>query len=107
MERGFGVDPAALSAYGTTASGLADEVAAIGTATLSGVDALPADSFGRIGEEVGLGAAFREAARAQVDGVAAAAAGLSALAGEVSRTGAAYVEQEARHSADFTRAYQG
>lgn len=106
MERGFGVDPAALSAYGATASGLADEVAAIGSSTLAGVNALPADSFGRIGEEVGLGAAFRTAAQAQVDGVAAAAAGLAAFAGEVSRTGAAYVEQEARHSADLGRAYR-
>lgn len=106
MERGFGVDLAALSTYSGTASGLAGEVGSVGTSTLAGATSLAAGSFGRIGDEVGLGAAFRQAAQAQVDGVAAASAGLSAFAAAVSRTGTAYAEQEAQHGADFTRAYQ-
>lgn len=106
MEPGFGVDTAALSAYGSTASGLASEVGAVGTSTLAGTTSLAAGSFGRIGDEVGLGAAFQRAAQAQVDGVAAAAAGLSGFATAVGRTGEAYVEQEARTSADLNRTYQ-
>ncbi|MER5266844.1 hypothetical protein ABTZ99_32595 [Actinosynnema sp. NPDC002837] len=106
MERGFGVDTAALSAYGSTAAGLASEVGAVGTSTLAGTTSLAAGSFGKIGDEVGLGAAFQRAAQAQVDGVAAASAGLSAFAAEVAKTGQAYTEQEARTSADLDRAAQ-
>ncbi|WP_033441066.1 hypothetical protein [Saccharothrix sp. NRRL B-16314] len=106
MERGFGVDTAALSAYGGTAAGLASEVGAIGTSTLAGTTSLAAGSFGGIGDEVGLGAAFQRAAQAQVDGVAAAAAGLSAFATAVRQTGEAYTEQEARNRADIDRAAQ-
>ncbi|MEV0678344.1 hypothetical protein AB0I60_17690 [Actinosynnema sp. NPDC050436] len=106
MERGFGVDLAALSTYSGTASGLAGEVGEVGTSTLSGTSSLAAGSFGVIGDEVGLGAAFGQAARTQVDGVAAAASGLSAFAGAVSKTGEAYREQEAQNSADFGRAYR-
>ncbi|MEU4801973.1 hypothetical protein [Actinosynnema sp. NPDC023587] len=105
MERGFGVDLAALSTYSGAASGLADEVGEVGTSTLSGTTSLAAGSFGVIGDEVGLGAAFQQAAQTQVDGVAAASDGLSAFAGAVSETGAAYTEQEARNSADLDRAY--
>ncbi|MFE2757353.1 type VII secretion target [Actinosynnema sp. NPDC059335] len=104
MARGFGVDTAALSAYGSTATGLADEVGAVGTATLAGTTSLAAGSFGAIGDEVGLGAAFQRAAQAQVDGAAAASAALSAFAGEVGRTAQAYVEQEAANSAALDRA---
>lgn len=106
VERGFGVDTAALSAYGGTASGLAGEVAAIGTSTLAGTTSTAAGSFGALGDEVGLGAAFQRAAQAQVDGVAAAAAGLSGFADAVRATGEAYREQEARTSADIDRAAQ-
>lgn len=106
MERGFGVDTAALSAYGSTAAGLASEVGAVGTSTLAGTTSLAAGSFGGIGDEVGLGAAFQRAAQAQVDGVAAASAALSAFAAEVAKTGRAYTEQEARTSADLDRAAQ-
>ncbi|MEU4743794.1 hypothetical protein AB0G02_25475 [Actinosynnema sp. NPDC023658] len=106
MERGFGVDTAALSAYGSTATGLAGEVGAVGTSALAGTTSLAAGSFGAIGDEVGLGAAFQRAAQAQVDGVAAASAALSAFAGAVRQTGEAYVEQEARNSADLDRAYR-
>ncbi|NUT50518.1 MAG: hypothetical protein HOV94_24900 [Saccharothrix sp.] len=104
VERGFGVDTAALSTYGSTATGLADEVGAIGTSTLAGTTSLAAGSFGALGDEVGLGAAFQRAAQAQVDGVAAAAAGLSAFAVAVRDTGVAYTEQEARNRADLDRA---
>ncbi|MFE9745015.1 hypothetical protein ACFYOT_08945 [Saccharothrix saharensis] len=106
MERGFGVDTAALSTYGSTATGLASEVGNVGTATLAGTTSLAAGSFGAIGDEVGLGAAFQGAAQAQVDGVAAASAALSAFAAEVARTGRAYTEQEARTGADLNRAAQ-
>jgi hypothetical protein len=106
VERGFGVDTAALSAYGGTAAGLASEVGAVGTATLAGTTSLAAGSFGAIGDEVGLGAAFQRAAQAQVDGVAAASAGLAAFAAAVRQSGQAYVEQEARNSADINRSAQ-
>ncbi|MCE6999442.1 hypothetical protein LZG04_32220 [Saccharothrix sp. S26] len=106
MERGFGVDTAALTTYGSTATGLASEVGTIGTATLAGTTSLAAGSFGAIGDEVGLGAAFQRAAQAQVDGVAAASAALSAFAAEVGKTAAAYQDQEARTSADLGRAAQ-
>ncbi|MFD1149757.1 hypothetical protein [Saccharothrix hoggarensis] len=106
MEQGFGVDTAALSAYGSAASGLASEVGAVGTSTLAGTTSLASGSFGRVGDEVGLGAAFQAAAQAQVDGVAAASAGLAAFATAVRQTGEAYVEQEARNSADLDRAYR-
>jgi hypothetical protein len=106
VERGFGVDTAALSAYGSTAKGLASEVGTVGTTTLAGTTSLAAGSFGEIGDEVGLGAAFQRAAQAQVDGVAAASAGLSAFAAAVGQTGQAYVEQEARTGADLDRSAQ-
>ncbi|ROP40058.1 hypothetical protein [Saccharothrix texasensis] len=106
VERGFGVDTAALAAYGGTAAGLAGEVGEVGTSTLAGTTSLAAGSFGALGDEVGLGAAFQQAAQAQVDGVAAASAGLSAFASEVAKTGRAYTEQEARTSADLDRAAQ-
>ncbi|MEU5691154.1 type VII secretion target [Actinosynnema sp. NPDC020468] len=106
MAKGFGVDTAALAQYGSTASGLAAEVGTVGTSTLSGVDALSAGSFGKLGDEVGLGAAFRKAAKAQVDGVAAAAKGLAGFASEVSKTGAAYTEQEQQHGDSLQRTYQ-
>ena len=106
MERGFGVDTAALSAYGGAAAGLADEVGEVGTSTLAGTTALAVGSFGMIGDEVGLGAAFQRAAQAQVDGVAAAAAGLTGFADAVRKSGEAYVEQEAATGADLGRAYR-
>jgi hypothetical protein len=104
VERGFGVDTAALSAYGSTAAGLASEVGTVGTGTLAGTTSLAAGSFGKLGDEVGLGAAFQRAAQAQVDGVAAASAALTAFASEVGKTGQAYDDQEARNSADLNRA---
>ncbi len=106
MERGFGVDLAALATYSGTASGLAGEVGAVGTSTLAGTTSLAAGSFGKLGDEVGLGAAFQQAAQAQVDGVAAASNGLSAFAGAVSKAGTAYREQEAQNSADLGKAYR-
>lgn len=106
MERGFGVDTAALSAYGGTASGLAGEVGAVGTSTLAGTTSLAAGSFGRLGDEVGLGAAFQRAAQAQVDGVAAAASALNGFAEAARGAATAYAEQEADNAADLNRAYR-
>ncbi|GAA3842787.1 hypothetical protein GCM10022243_06550 [Saccharothrix violaceirubra] len=106
MESGFRVDTAALAQYGSTAGGLAGEVGTVGTSTLSGTTSLAAGSFGALGDEVGLGAAFQRAAQAQVDGVAAGAQGLSAFASEVTKTGQAYDAQEQQNSADLNRAYK-
>ncbi|NUT99495.1 MAG: hypothetical protein HOY78_46550 [Saccharothrix sp.] len=106
VNSGFAVDTAALTAYSGTASGLAGEVGAIGTSTLAGTTSLAAGSFGKIGDEVGLGAAFQQAAQTQVDGVAAASSGLSAFATAVSKAATAYQEQEAQHGADINRAYK-
>lgn len=106
MNSGFAVDTAALTAYSGTASGLAGEVGAIGTSTLAGTTSLAAGSFGKIGDEVGLGAAFQQAAQTQVDGVAAASSGLSAFATAVSKAATAYQEQEAQQGASLNRAYR-
>src|SRR3954452_13124001 len=77
------VDEQALLGYTTRAGKLADDVRAVGTTTLNGVNALPEDVFGRLGAEVGLSGAFRTAAQAQLDGVRAVAGGISALAHSV------------------------
>ncbi|ATE57285.1 MULTISPECIES: hypothetical protein [Actinosynnema] len=106
MEQGFGVDTAALGGYGTTASGLAGEVAEVGSGTLSGVDSLAADSFSKLGEEVGLAAAFQRAARQQLDGASGAAKALDALATAVRDTATDYAEQETRNSAALNDAYR-
>ncbi|GAA2664514.1 MULTISPECIES: hypothetical protein [Actinosynnema] len=106
MEQGFGVDTAALGGYGTTASGLSGEVAAIGSGTLSGVGSLSADSFSKLGEEVGLAAAFQRVAQQQLDGAAGAAKALDALATAVRDTATDYAEQETRNSAALNQAYR-
>jgi hypothetical protein len=93
-ENGFGVDTAVLGAYGSTAAGLAGEVGEVGTRTLSGMDALGAESFSALGAQVGLTAAFQRAARAQLDGVAAAASGLGGLGRAVTSAGADYTARD-------------
>ncbi len=106
VEKSFGVDTDALTSFGTTAAGLGTELGAVGTSTLTGVDSLPADAFGEIGGEVGLAAAFQQAAKAQLDAVAAAAAGLSGFATAVADAGTAYTEQQAQAKDDLNRSYQ-
>jgi hypothetical protein len=105
-EQGFGVDTAALSTFGSTAAGLASEVGAVGTGTLTGVNSLPGDAFGKLGAEVGLNAAFQQVAQAQLDGVAAAAAGLNGFATAVKNAGTAYTEQQAQAKDEINRSYQ-
>jgi hypothetical protein len=105
-KQGFGVDTDALASFGTTAAGLATEVGSVGTSTLTGIDSLPADAFGKIGGEVGLAAAFQQAAKAQLDAVKAAAEGLSGFATAVSQAGTAYTEQQAQAKDDIKRSYQ-
>ncbi|HEX6345037.1 hypothetical protein [Umezawaea sp.] len=106
VEKGFGVDTDALASFGTTAAGLGAELGTVGTSTLTGVDSLPADAFGALGGEVGLSAAFQQAAKAQLDAVAAAAAGLSGFATAVSKAGTAYTEQQAQAEDDINHSYQ-
>lgn len=105
-EKGYGVDTAALATYGTTTAGLASEVGTVGTSTLTGVNSLPGDAFGKIGAEVGLNAAFQQAAQAQLDAVAAASTGLAGFATAVSKAGTGYVEQQAHAKEDLGRSYQ-
>jgi hypothetical protein len=87
------VDEQALAGYSTSAGQLAQDVRAVGTATLNGVNALPDDVFGKLGAEVGLSAAFLTAAQAQLDGVKAVAEGIDALAHSVG-TGLTGYQQE-------------
>lgn len=103
-EGGFKVEPEALEAYRSTMTAMSDEVAKVGTGTLNGVTALPADCFGKIGTEVGLGAAFQHAAQAQIDGVAAASSGLSALAKAVGDALTGYQQQQTDHASSINRA---
>jgi len=106
VEKGYGVDTAALATYGTATSGLAGEVSAVGTSTLTGVNSLPGDAFGKIGAEVGLHAAFQQAAQAQLDAVAAASTGLAGFAAAVSTAGTGYAEQQTQAKEDLGRSYQ-
>lgn len=106
VEQQFEVDTDALTSFGTTAAGLATEVGAVGTSTLTGVDALPADAFGKIGGEVGLAAAFQQAAKAQLEAVQAAADGLAGFATAVAKAGTAYTEQQSQAEDDIKRSYQ-
>ncbi|ALG13700.1 type VII secretion target [Kibdelosporangium phytohabitans] len=94
MPDGFRVEPEALEAYKTTMTALSNELGTVGTATLSGVNALPGDCFGKIGAEVGLNAAFQQAAQAQLDGVKAASTGLAELAKAVGNALVGYQNQQ-------------
>lgn len=103
-EQGLQVDLDALTGYASAANGLASEVGAVGTATLNGTTSLPGDCFGKIGNEVGLNAAFQTAAQAQMDALKAASSGLSGLANAVVKARDAYVAQEEAHKASLDKA---
>ncbi|WP_052406781.1 type VII secretion target [Allokutzneria albata] len=103
VEQGFKVDPAALTSYSRATPRLAEDLGKVGSATLGPITALPADAFGKIGAEVGIGQAFQQAAKATVDGLAAASAGLSGLATSVAGALTAYQRQDADHAAMMRR----
>ena len=103
---GYYVDPAALTTYGNSVPGLAAQLGEIGTAALSGTTALAADCFGQVGQEVGLTAAFQQAAQHAVDGLAAAAAALDALAVAVRDANIGYVQQDEDHAGLVNRSTQ-
>ncbi|MFB9904675.1 type VII secretion target [Allokutzneria oryzae] len=103
VEQGFKVDPAALSSYSSSTPRLADDLGRVGSTTLSRITALPPDAFGKIGAEVGIGQAFGQAAKATVDGVSAAAAGLTGLAKSVAGALTEYQRQDADHAALMRR----
>nr|WP_042195797.1 type VII secretion target [Kibdelosporangium sp. MJ126-NF4]CEL22227.1 hypothetical protein [Kibdelosporangium sp. MJ126-NF4]CTQ93009.1 hypothetical protein [Kibdelosporangium sp. MJ126-NF4] len=94
MPDGFGVEPEALEAYKNTMTALSSEIGTVGTGTLQGVNALPGDAFGKIGAEVGLDAAFKQVAQAQVEGVGAASTGLADLAKAVGNALVNYQNQQ-------------
>jgi hypothetical protein len=101
---GVRVQEEALAGYSTGAGRLAENVRSVGTSTLSGANALPADAFGKLGSEVGLSAAFKTAAQAQLDGVAAVATGIAALAKAVGDGLAGYQQHDADAGANIRRA---
>ena len=103
---GFKVEPEALEAYQRTMTALAGDLGKVGTGTLSGVNSLPGDCFGKIGAEVGLNSAFQQAAQAQIDGVAAASNGLAGLAKAVGDALAGYQHQQADTAKSIRRAEQ-
>lgn len=100
------VDDEAVRGYSTAAGRIAEEVRSVGTATLSGANALPDDAFSKLGAEIGLGAAFKTAAQAQLDGVAATAGGIAELAQAVSTGLTGYQQQDEDAAADLRRAGQ-
>jgi hypothetical protein len=100
------VEEEALAGYSKGAGRLADDVRSVGTGTLSGADTLPDDAFGKLGTEVGLSAAFKTAAQAQLDGVTAVADGIAALATSVGHGLTGYQQQEADAHATIRRAGQ-
>jgi hypothetical protein len=106
MPDGFKVEPQALEAYQSTMTGMADELGKVGSGTLSGMNALPGDCFGKIGAEVGLNGAFQQAAQSQLDGVTAASTGLAALAKAVGDALTGYQNQQTDHVASIKRAEQ-
>jgi uncharacterized protein YukE len=106
MPDGFKVEPEALESYKSTMTAMADELAKVGTGTLSGVNALPADCFGKVGAEVGLGGAFQHAAQAQLDGITTASTGLSDLAKAVGDALVSYQNQQTDHASSIKRAEQ-
>ncbi|MET9634078.1 type VII secretion target [Lentzea sp. NPDC006480] len=103
-EQGLKVDLDALTGYASAVTGLAGEVGAVGTGTLNGTTALPGDCFGKIGNEVGLNAAFQAAAQTQLDALKAASAGLTGLGTAVSKAREAYVAQEDANKAALNKA---
>ncbi|SEP93164.1 hypothetical protein SAMN05216188_101957 [Lentzea xinjiangensis] len=103
-EQGLRVDLDALTGYASAVSGLASEVGAVGTGTLSGTTGLPGDCFGKVGGEVGLTAAFQAVAQAQLDALKAAATGLAGLGTAVVKARDAYTAQEEAHKASLDRA---
>jgi hypothetical protein len=100
------VEHEALSGYSSTAGRIAEEVRSVGTATLSGANALPDDAFSKLGSEVGLSGAFKTAAQAQLDGVSATANGVAALAQAVGTGLTGYQHQDEDHAATVRRAGQ-
>jgi hypothetical protein len=106
MPDGFEVEPQALESYKTTMTSMADELGKVGSATLSGVNALPGDCFGKIGAEVGLNGAFQQAATGQLDGVKTASSGLAALAKAVGDALTGYQNQQTDHARSIKKAEQ-
>ncbi|HEV2781080.1 MAG TPA: hypothetical protein VGX25_16980 [Actinophytocola sp.] len=100
------VDDEALRGYSTAAGRIAEEVRSVGTSTLSGANTIPDDAFGKLGSEVGLSAAFKTAAQAQLDGVAATASGIAELAGAVGAGLTGYQHQDEDAAANVRRAGQ-
>jgi hypothetical protein len=100
------VDDEALRGYSTAAGRIAEEVRSVGTTTLSGANTIPDDAFGKLGSEVGLSAAFKTAAQAQLDGVAAAASGIAQLAEAVGTGLTGYQHQDEESAANVRRAGQ-
>jgi hypothetical protein len=103
-EQGLKADLDALTGYASAVSGLASEVGAVGTGTLTGTTALPGDCFGKVGNEVGLNAAFQTAAQAQLDALKAASTGLAGLGTAVAKARDAYIAQEDAHKAALDKA---
>jgi hypothetical protein len=100
------VDEQALAGYKTGAGQLAEDVRAVGTSTLSGVNTLPDDVFGKLGAEVGLSGAFRTAAQAQLDGVKAVADGITALANSVGTGLTGYQQDDVQAGVQIRQAGQ-
>jgi hypothetical protein len=100
------VQEEALAGYSKGADRLAEDVRSVGTGTLSGANTLPDDAFGKLGAEVGLSAAFKTAAQAQLDGVTTVADGIAALAKAVGTGLTGYQQQEADAHAAIRQAGQ-
>jgi hypothetical protein len=98
------VQEEALAGYSKGAGRLAEDVRSVGSSTLSGANPIPDDAFGKLGAEVGLSAAFKTAAQAQVDGVTAVADGIAKLAKSVGDGLTGYQQQDAEAHAAIRRA---
>lgn len=95
--QGIAVDLAALRAFASRADGLGGEISAV-VSGLDGAASLPDNAFSAVAGETGLPSVFAGAVRAQVDAIAAAGAGLSALGGAVAGAAASYEQGEAERA---------
>lgn len=103
-EKGFKVDPAALTSYANAVKGMSGDLGKVGTGTLAGANSVPGNAFGKIGAEVS--GALTPAAQGILDGISAAAKALGELGAAVSGTVTDYHQQDAEHAANVKRSAQ-
>ncbi|MCP2165480.1 type VII secretion target [Goodfellowiella coeruleoviolacea] len=99
--KGFSVDPAALSAYASKTGQLAEDVNEVGSSGLSGVQSVPADCLGDVGQEAGFSAALAELGTTLARTIADVATATEGLASAVGKAAQDYQVQDAGTAQGF------